>query len=141
MPEHPPLTKEERERIIAAVRNKGPHDAYTWFDRDLLRYEETVKERERRIAALEAEVDALESRLACAEEDAAFCNAKRNETEAKIARLRELAEASRDFAEKRQRYLDTLGTNDHAGKTEAYALWSEATDALCYAALRVAKGE
>ena len=113
MPEHPPLTKEERERIIAAVRNKGPHDAYTWFDRDLLRYEETVKERERRIAALGAE----------------------------NARLRELAEASRDFAEKRQRYLDTLGTNDHAGKTEAYALWGEATDALCYAALRVAKGE
>ena len=51
-----PLTKEERDEIVlalVALKQRWGHN--TWVEHTALRYEATVKDRENRIAALEAE--------------------------------------------------------------------------------------
>ena len=81
MAEIKPLSGPERDEILRPILDKvAQHAVVSEAELAVLCYEATV-------AALEDEVAALRSRLACAEDDAAFCNAKRNEAEAKVARL------------------------------------------------------
>jgi len=146
MPEYKPLTKEARELACDAARHfvgdwmPGPFDANT-----ILRYEATV-------AALEAENEALRCHLSCAEDDATFCNAKRNEAETELARLRPLAEVGEAVEAmpvgwRVARYLHGFGAGPEdaddvlgAGTTALAALRMARLDAAL-AALRTAKGE
>jgi len=68
MAEYKPLTKEERANIVQTIGmlDEGVFSKLEYFS-DLLRYEATVKHRDDRIAALEAEVARLRSLAAVGE--------------------------------------------------------------------------
>ena len=141
MPEYTPLTREERACLVDAARKAVGQFPAPFAPETVLLYEATVKDRDERNAALEAELDGCRKGSAMWEDSARYESAMRAKAEAEVKRLTPLAEVG-EAVEAFPRGW-SIG---HSYDGETYEVWNDRSKRLskkptAHAAMRAAKGK